>query len=58
MKIIVTIEGRHCLVLKTLKQWQEGLPDNNFLWILRSGIINMEHVDRIEKNQIPNTELI
>lgn len=46
---IVTIEGRHCLVLKTLKQWQEELPDNNFIRIHRSSIINMEHVDRIEK---------
>jgi len=46
---IVTIEGKHCLVLKTLKQWQEELPDNNFVRIHRSSIINMEHVDRIEK---------
>jgi two-component system LytT family response regulator len=46
---IVTIEGRHCLVLKTLKQWQEELPDNNFVRIHRSSIINMEHVDRIER---------
>jgi two-component system LytT family response regulator len=47
---IVTIEGKHCLVLKTLKQWQEELPDNNFVRIHRSSIVNIEHVDRIEKN--------
>jgi two-component system, LytTR family, response regulator len=46
---IVTIEGKHCLVLKTLKQWQEELPDNNFVRIHRSSIINIEHLDRIEK---------
>jgi two-component system LytT family response regulator len=46
---IVTIEGKHCLVLKTLKQWQEELPDNNFIRIHRSSIINIEHVERIEK---------
>jgi two-component system LytT family response regulator len=46
---IVTSEGKHCVVLKTLKQWQEELPDNNFVRIHRSSIINMEHVDRIEK---------
>jgi two-component system LytT family response regulator len=46
---IVTIEGKHCLVLKTLKQWQEELPDNNFVRIHRSSIVNIEHVDRIEK---------
>jgi len=50
---IVTIEGRHCLVLKTLKQWQEELPDNNFVRIHRSSIVNIEHVDHIEKK--PNT---
>jgi two-component system LytT family response regulator len=46
---IVTIEGKHCLVLKTLKQWQEQLPDNNFVRIHRSSIVNIEHVDHIEK---------
>jgi two-component system LytT family response regulator len=46
---IVTIEGKHCLVLKTLKQWQEELPDNNFVRIHRSSIVNIEHIDRIEK---------
>jgi two-component system, LytTR family, response regulator len=46
---IVTSEGKHCLVLKTLKQWQEELPDNNFVRIHRSSIVNIEHVDRIEK---------
>jgi len=46
---IVTIEGKYCLVLKTLKQWQEELPDNNFVRIHRSSIVNIEHVERIEK---------
>jgi two-component system, LytTR family, response regulator len=46
---IVTTEGKHCLVLKTLKQWQEELPDNNFVRIHRSSIVNIEHVDHIEK---------
>jgi two-component system LytT family response regulator len=47
---IVTIEGKHCLVLKTLKQWQEELPDNNFVRIHRSSIVNIDHVDHIEKD--------
>jgi two-component system, LytTR family, response regulator len=46
---IVTSEGKHCLVLKTLKQWQEELPDNNFVRIHRSSIVNIEHIERIEK---------
>jgi two-component system LytT family response regulator len=44
---IVTIEGKHCLVLKTLKQWQEELPDNNFVRIHRSIFVNIEYVERI-----------
>jgi two-component system LytT family response regulator len=47
---IGTIEGKHCLVLKTLKQWQEELPDNNFVRIHRSSIVNKEHIDHIEKD--------
>jgi two-component system, LytTR family, response regulator len=46
---IVTNEGKHCLVLKTLKQWKEELPINNFVRIHRSSIVNIEHIDRIEK---------
>jgi two-component system, LytTR family, response regulator len=47
---IFTIEGKHCLVLKTLKQWQEELPEKNFVRIHRSSIVNIEHVDHIEKD--------
>jgi two-component system LytT family response regulator len=46
---IVTIEGKHFLVLKSLKQWQEELPDNNFMGIHRSSIVNKEHINYIEK---------
>jgi len=45
---IFTADGKHCLVLKTLKLWQEELPSNNFVRIHRSCIINIEQVDRIE----------
>jgi two-component system LytT family response regulator len=47
---IVTIEGKHCLVLKTLKQWQEELPENKFVRIHRSNIVNKEYIDHIEKD--------
>ena len=46
---IVTSEGKQCLVLKTLKQWQEELPNDNFVRVHRSSIVNIEHVDHIEK---------
>ncbi|MBK9389240.1 MAG: response regulator transcription factor [Bacteroidetes bacterium] len=47
---IFTIDGKHCLVLKTLKQWEEELPENHFVRIHRSSIVNIEHVDHIEKD--------
>jgi two-component system, LytTR family, response regulator len=46
---IVTSEGKRCLVLKTLKQWQEELPNDNFVRIHRSSIVNIDHVDHIER---------
>lgn len=47
---IFTNDGKHCLVLKTLKQWEEELPENHFVRIHRSSIVNIEHVDHIEKD--------
>jgi two-component system, LytTR family, response regulator len=47
---IITAEGKHCLVLKTVKQWQEELPVDNFVRIHRSGIVNIERVEHIEKD--------
>lgn len=46
---IMANEGKRYMVLKTLKQWEEELPDSNFVRIHRSSIINIEHVDHIER---------
>jgi two-component system, LytTR family, response regulator len=46
---IVTIDGKHYLVLKTLKQWEEELPVTNFRRIHRSSIINIAYLEKIEK---------
>jgi two-component system, LytTR family, response regulator len=46
---IVTCDGKHCLVLKTLKQWQDELPGKFFIRIHRSCIVNIEQIDRVEK---------
>jgi two-component system LytT family response regulator len=46
---IYTSEGKHYLVLKTMKQWKEELPGQNFARIHRSSIVNLECVERIEK---------
>ncbi len=47
---IVSNDGRYCVVLKTMKEWEEVLPKNFFVRIHRSSIINIEHIDRIEIN--------
>lgn len=40
---------RKFLVKKTMKEWEELLPENYFIRIHRSHIINVEYIDRIEK---------
>jgi two-component system, LytTR family, response regulator len=44
-----TCDGRHFVILKTLKQWLEELPAKNFVRIHRSSIVNINYIDRIEK---------
>lgn len=47
-----TLDGRHSLVLKTMKQWMEQLPARQFIRIHRSGIINTEHIERIDNQSL------
>ena len=54
---IVSNDGKHYLVLKTLKQWEDELPTNNFIRIHRSSIVNIEHVERLEKHSISHNKL-
>lgn len=42
-------ESRCLIVRKTLKEWEEILPDKNFIRIHRSTIINVHHIDKIDK---------
>lgn len=37
------------LVLKSMKEWEERLPENKFVRIHRNTIINLEYLDRIEE---------
>ena len=37
------------LVLKSLKDWEVRLPDNYFVRIHRTAIINLEYVDHVEE---------
>ncbi len=45
---IITLEGKKKLALKSLKEWEERLPDKLFCRIHRSTIINITKVNKIE----------
>jgi two-component system LytT family response regulator len=45
---VFTADGKKILVLKSLKEWEERLPERYFSRIHRSTIINLEYVDKIE----------
>jgi two-component system, LytTR family, response regulator len=45
---LVTTDGQVALILKTLKEWEDRLPEKHFIRIHRSTIINLEYVERIE----------
>jgi len=46
---VVTSNGEQSMVLRSLREWEERLPEKHFLRIHRSTIINIERVERIEK---------
>jgi len=43
--------GKKYLIRKILKEWQEILPEKNFLRIHRNSMINLNHIKMIEKCQ-------
>jgi two-component system, LytTR family, response regulator len=44
---VVTNEGKKSLVQKSLKEWEDRLPEKYFTRIHRSTIINLEYIERI-----------
>jgi two-component system, LytTR family, response regulator len=44
---VITSDGEKSLVLKSLKEWEDRLPEKYFTRIHRSTIINMEYIERI-----------
>lgn len=46
---ISTTTGKKGLVQKSMKEWEEILPEECFERIHRSTIVNMEYVDRVER---------
>ncbi len=46
---IYTNDGKKGLVQKPMAEWEERLPEKQFIRIHRSTIINMEYTDRVEE---------
>ncbi len=46
---VVSQGNNSCLVLKTMKDWENSLPSKHFVRIHRSTIVNIEQIDRIVK---------
>jgi two-component system LytT family response regulator len=46
---ITTSEGKKGLILKSMKEWSERLPESHFCRIHRSYIVNLDYVEKIEK---------
>ena len=44
---IKTLGGHKYIILKTLKQWEQELPDS-FIRVHRSTIVNLKHISRID----------
>lgn len=44
-----TSDGKHGLVLKSMKEWEDRLPPRYFCRIHRSSIVNLDWVERVEK---------
>lgn len=47
--LLYTSEAKPVLVRKTMKQWEQILPENMFIRIHRSTIVNTNHIERVEK---------
>ena len=47
---VVASDGRRSLVLRALKDWERRLPEGLFVRVHRGTIVNLERVDRIERD--------
>jgi len=46
---VKTADGQHGLTNKTMQEWEKRLPENTFVRIHRSSIINLDYVERVEE---------
>ena len=47
--MVFTSDNRHGIIYKSMREWDERLPQTFFCRIHRSSIINLEYVEKIEK---------
>lgn len=47
---VVTLNGSRFLIRKTLSKWESILPECSFLRVHRSTIINLNHIEKMEKH--------
>lgn len=45
---VFTDEGKNHLVTKSLREWEERLPEKHFVRIHRSTVINLEYIEKVE----------
>jgi two-component system, LytTR family, response regulator len=46
---MITTDKKKGLVLKSMKEWEDRLPDDSFCRVHRSHIVNIEYIERTEK---------
>ncbi|CAM2064345.1 Response regulator transcription factor [Sulfidibacter corallicola] len=47
---ILTEDGQSVMILKSLADWEKRLPPKSFVRVHRSTIVNVAHIERIEKS--------
>ena len=47
---IETVQGTKCLIMRSMSEWINRLPEEHFIRIHRSFIVNLNHIDKIIRN--------
>jgi len=50
--VVIHQDGKKDLTLDTLKGYETKLPSESFMRVHKSYIVNMAHIDHIERNRI------
>lgn len=46
---IMTVNGKSCLLHRSLNEWEQKLPGDSFVRVHRSALVNLHHVVRVER---------